>query len=358
MDKKLKELLVPISKKDPVGTSLKYDDVYDKIKEARREDDPTIPRLKWEGGHKVANWDSVEELCINSLKKKTKDLQISVWLAEAWYNINGFSGLAMGIELNRLLIDKFWNDLYPKIEEDDLSYRLAPLEWLNVKLTEKIRLHPISAPKMEDTKQYTLYHWLLASRAVGREVTELDKDQVYYSEIKESQSFTPSVFYIDLKKETLKVLNAIKSFHNSLTGRCKEGENIFYKLRRVTRKVNSIANTVLGERNEQNSIDVIKEYEDEDMTKETKVSSSGKIVSRADAYRRLAEVADYLVKIEPHSPTPYLIKRAIAWGNMSLSELMQEIIQDRDGLGRVMNLLGMNKDMSSKHKTPNRTFHK
>jgi type VI secretion system protein ImpA len=70
-------------------------------------------------------------------------------------------------------------------------------------------------------------------------------------------------------------------------------------------------------------------------------STDGPITSRADAYRRLTEAADYLLHTEPHSPVPYLVKRAIVWGNMSLAELLQEFIGNADDLVAVHRLLGM-----------------
>ena len=54
--------------------------------------------------------------------------------------------------------------------------------------------------------------------------------------------------------------------------------------------------------------------------------SAGPIQSRAEAYKRLGEAADYLIKAEPHSPVPYLVKRAVAWGNMSFGELQMVVI--------------------------------
>ena len=65
------------------------------------------------------------------------------------------------------------------------------------------------------------------------------------------------------------------------------------------------------------------------------------IRSRAEAYRRLAEAADFLQRTEPHSPTPYLIRRAVAWGGMSLGELLQELVQSDSDLRAIYTLLGM-----------------
>jgi type VI secretion system protein ImpA len=70
--------------------------------------------------------------------------------------------------------------------------------------------------------------------------------------------------------------------------------------------------------------------------------NSGAIRSREEAYRRLAEAADYLLRTEPHSPTPYLVMRAVAWGNMPLSGLLQELVQSEGDLRQLYKLLGMN----------------
>ena len=70
-------------------------------------------------------------------------------------------------------------------------------------------------------------------------------------------------------------------------------------------------------------------------------SSGGPITSRTDAYVRLTEAADYLLRTEPHSPVPYLVKRAISWGNMSLAELLYEFVGNTDDLVAIQRLLGM-----------------
>ena len=65
------------------------------------------------------------------------------------------------------------------------------------------------------------------------------------------------------------------------------------------------------------------------------------MTSRAEAYRLLELAAAYLEQTEPHSPTPYLIKRAITWGRLPLPELMQEVIQEEGDISRYFSLLGI-----------------
>jgi type VI secretion system protein ImpA len=69
---------------------------------------------------------------------------------------------------------------------------------------------------------------------------------------------------------------------------------------------------------------------------------AGPIASRQEAYRMLEAAAAYLQRTEPHSPTPYLVKRAVTWGQMSLADLMQEILREEGDLTRYFSLLGLN----------------
>ena len=70
-------------------------------------------------------------------------------------------------------------------------------------------------------------------------------------------------------------------------------------------------------------------------------SLTGLIADRAHAYRLLGEIAAYLARHEPHSPTPYLLKRAVSWGHMPLADLMREIVQQEGDLARYLALLGL-----------------
>ena len=64
----------------------------------------------------------------------------------------------------------------------------------------------------------------------------------------------------------------------------------------------------------------------------------------------LAEAAGYLMKTEPHSPTPYLVRRAVAWGGMTLGELLQQILRNPGELGEMYRLLGLDEIPQQKGK--------
>ena len=73
--------------------------------------------------------------------------------------------------------------------------------------------------------------------------------------------------------------------------------------------------------------------------------ASGRIGSRAEAYQLLELAAAYLMREEPHSPTPYLVNRAVAWGRMPLPQLMQEVLREDGDLNRYFSMIGVRPDL-------------
>jgi type VI secretion system protein ImpA len=67
---------------------------------------------------------------------------------------------------------------------------------------------------------------------------------------------------------------------------------------------------------------------------------TGPIKSRADALRRLQQVAAFFRQTEPHSPISYLVSRAAAWGQLSLEELLDELVKDGGTREQIADLLG------------------
>jgi type VI secretion system protein ImpA len=134
-------LLAPIPGSRPTGQDVRYPGDYDAIVEARRQENAALPQGVWLRDLKRADPASVERVCVATLATRSKDLQVACWLTDAWDHLQGFTGLARGLALLGKLCERFWPDLYPAIEEGDLSARVAPLEWLNEKLPDLASPH-------------------------------------------------------------------------------------------------------------------------------------------------------------------------------------------------------------------------
>jgi type VI secretion system protein ImpA len=158
-------ILAPVSGDNPAGEDLRYTDVYERIKEARRADD-ILNQGDWQREIKRSDWTTVVEVANEALSTKTKDIQIAVWLTEALIQKQGFGGLAAGLTAIRAFLQDYWDNLYPQAEDGDLEYRSGPLEFLNDKVSLSIRDIPVTDDKASEG--YSWNRWQ-ESRLVGYE---------------------------------------------------------------------------------------------------------------------------------------------------------------------------------------------
>src|SRR5579864_5872509 len=166
------DLLTPIPGDNPSGTDVRYDTkllLYDKIKEARRQDD-ALAQGDWQHDRKAADFALAAKLAQEALATRTKDLQLAAWLTEALLHLEGFAGLRQGLTVCTALVGSFWETLYPPIEDGDLELRAAPLEWLNTAIEIPLK----STPLVKSGYDWFRYK---ESRAVGYEdQVRTDKD--------------------------------------------------------------------------------------------------------------------------------------------------------------------------------------
>jgi type VI secretion system protein ImpA len=89
------DVLQPIQGDNPSGANLYYSPLFDKIKEARRQE-MSGPMGAWQRDVKTADYVQVIKLAEEALATKTKDLWLAVWLTEALISREQFAGLQPG----------------------------------------------------------------------------------------------------------------------------------------------------------------------------------------------------------------------------------------------------------------------
>ena len=142
------DLLNPISADKPSGENLRYAPIFDKIKEARREDDD-VPQGDWARGRKVADWPLTIKLINETLATKTKDLQLTAWLAEAMLQPRRHQRPARGAGPQPGLIENFWDTLYPELEDGDAEFRAGKLQWIGDKLEPAVKQVALTRSRLE-----------------------------------------------------------------------------------------------------------------------------------------------------------------------------------------------------------------
>jgi type VI secretion system protein ImpA len=347
--------LSPISDERPTGEWLRFDPLYDEIKLLREKDDPTLPQGVWQRELKKADWTGVARLCEDALTTRTKDLQIGAWMTEAWMDQHGFRGFERGLGVLTGFCRTFWDDVYPAPEDGSNEPRLAPIAWVADKLVLPLKSIPITASAGEERMAFGWRDWEAAlfhakSAKPGDKASE---KAITQSKFMVAVSLTPAAKFVALEAEIFAALAAVDDLDRALTE--KLGEHATPSLTPLRTPLTAIQQFVTrvrserGERAENRPADAVEEIpmsveEAPSAAAAAAVASAGGVIStRAEAYHRLREAADYLMRTEPHSPVPYLVRRAITWGNLSLAELLEELLQKNADLATINALLGIRK---------------
>lgn len=356
----IEALLVPISAEKPAGEWLRFDPVYDDIQRLRQEDDAALPLGVWQRELKRADWRGVERLCIEVLTTRSKDLQVAAWLTEAWLHLHGFNGFASGVHVVARLCRDFWPGLHPALEDGSCEYRVAPISWLT-RLALPLLAIPLTHPTTEEPAAYGWTEWTHALRLAKVAVKDqqaMTKAQaagtVTQQKFLVAVSLTSGAWYSSLNDELAAGLDALDALDAAVVEKCGAQEApSLTPLRELLQSIQTFVARVIRERIEKGELSAPAEppipVTDEPMIDTTESNPSppaprlvvGPIASRADAYRALTDASEYLLRTEPHSPVPYLVRRAISWGNMSLVELLDELLQKNADVNTVYALLGM-----------------
>lgn len=330
------DLLKPIAGANPAGADLRYDPLYDKIKEARREDDDA-PQGEWERTRKVADWPQVVKLTTDALSTKTKDLQLAAWLTEALIRREGFPGLVQGLPLLKGLTEQFWDQVYPEVEDGDVELRAAPLEWVGTRLEIPVKMVPLNKSG-HDFLRYK------ESRTIPTEA-EADSDEKKGEARRraiEDKKVTPEDFDKAFAatpkpwiKQVVADLKSAQAALQALEGLCVEkfadAAPNFIPLRNTLEEVDRAAAQLLAKKLESDPDPV--EAAPADAGGGAESTGGGAAVSAgaggggaramaaepvdpADAANRVIGAARFLRKADPTSPASYLLLRALRWGEV------------------------------------------
>ena len=348
----VESLLNPIPGGSPAGISLRYEAVYDALKEARRSDEE-LPQGEWVGKTKSADWELVVKLASETLSAKSKDLQVGVWLTEALLILHGFAGLRDGLMLIKGLHDRYWDTYFPQIEDGEVDRRCAPLEWLNKKVPLSVRAIDVTGRRGGDNYSWLRWEESRAVENLARTKPEAaqaawDEGRLSAESFDKAVTATAGIFYEQLWSDVKAAQDAVEALDLAVDQRFGHQAPSLNELKKAVEDCAALAETLLRKKRSpmpnpiadgQGVADM--EHEHEGGVSLEAVSFDGAPATRAEALKRLAGVAAYFRRTEPHSPVSYLVQRAVQWGNMSLEQWLRDVINSEDELMRVKETLGL-----------------
>ena len=350
------DILTPISDANPGGENLRYAPVYDKLKEARRQDDD-LAQGDWQIERKVADYPLVLKLGGDAVATKSKDLQIAAWLTEALLNTDGYAGLADGLNLIKGIVENFWDTCWPELDDGDSEMRAAPIEWVGQYLSIPAKRVPL----IKGGHDYLKY---LEAKAVGTEpdyeasetkkeayATAVAEGRMTYEDFDKLLGQTPKqnlegiVESIDACFQTMEDSQVLfeEKFGEYAPSYGKLRESI-EEVRRIVRgwvQKKTEAENAVPEPEPQAEAAVEQPADDgwgdwgsSDTKTETaeetpapvaaKPKAPRKVTSvepadKEDAGARVAAAAAFWRREDPSSPAPYLMVRGMRWGEIRAS---------------------------------------
>jgi type VI secretion system protein ImpA len=325
---------------DPAGEDLRYaaTPIYSKIKDALTEVD--LPQEDGTREHRPADLNLAIRLASEALTSQSKDLQVATWLTEAMLRRDGVGGLRHGLDLIRAMLETFWESVYPKVEDNDLEGRAAPLGRIAY-LAGAVRMVPLNhaAHTLHD---YTESRKLGYEKDVADDYEKLEKRKAL---IEREGRLTPEEFDGSVRstpKDWYKTLVAdLEGAVESLEALDRLGEERFGReapsytpLRDALQEVRRVARQLLDQKLAANPDPVAAAPAIETVlapagdagaapvravtspAAAAPTATPAEMRSRDDAAAHIAAAARLLRKLSPADPAPYLMLRGFRWGEL------------------------------------------
>src|SRR5258708_4477540 len=332
-------LLNPIPGENPSGQSLRYDPVYDKIREARRADEElqlseeASKRDVWGHAIKKADFLQVIKLSTEALSKRTKDLQIAAWLTEALLVQERIPGLTQGLELMRGLIENFWDTLYPEIEEGDLQMRAAPIEWVGALLETQVHKVPLTKNKLDWFKFQESRRVGYENDAKGNEAkmaarqAAIEEKKCTAEEFDEGVRNTGEPFFKQLTADLAAATDSAQAMATLCDEKFGRDAPNFANLKKALEDLqDAVREFWKPAEAKEAEAETPAEQSDEAGSEQATSSAAAPTPKRGtvseepadpdDAVRRMHGLARYLRLANPASRVPYMVLRGLRWGEL------------------------------------------
>lgn len=329
-------LLAEISQQSPSGDEKAYSrQLRESLTSLRK---PEVPNGDADTSYRrAADWNSIVEISTTALTEQTKDIRIVCHLIEAWTQIRGFDGLADGVALMTDFVDTCWDRCNPAIEDGDLEVRSAPIENM-----------------LDDANRGTCFPTTIRQlRLLGdstRSCNYLQYDQLHRSsdeqdvlQLAKIIAATDADWLRQLNSDITRALDNLQQLKNALDEKLGDQAPGLTYLRTAMEDCQRVISIHV----QQAEVLTADESSSIEPTQsnlpvlDTTPFQRTDLSSRDAAYQQLTAVAEYLQRIEPHSPIPYLIHRAVKLGRLPFPDLVQQLVREEGILNELRREFGI-----------------
>jgi type VI secretion system protein ImpA len=361
-------LLAPIPGENPAGVPLPFT-ARERLEEARKEDnpedyaedDPRRPKMP-----KNADWRGIVKVGSDVLRNTSKDLLVATRMTEALLKEYGFGGLRDGLRLLRRLCAEAGDRLYPVLTtEDDKDVRAASFFWLDdpdrgARFPAAIRMVPLVFN--EAGEGYGWQHW--------RQAQETNrKPSPNAEQFEKAILITPWLQCQQQADELHQCREELAHLVQVLEAQLGNSAPGLTGLSRAVTECELLVQQILQRKGGPSAEELAAAPPEAAAGPEAAAPAAadgeaapgagGLVVAapaptglptagaqsapkaRAEIYKHLRQAADLLQQLEPHSPVPYLIQRAIALGALPFPKLMKALVREAGVLEEMSRELGI-----------------
>ena len=331
-------------------------------------------------------WENLRLACESSLKEQSRDIEIFCWwLTALAYKRSDLSLLEQGLEDFIFAVESLGETIHPLLPEKKLAgldeneakkkqcdNQTKPLEQLigDNPNSGLLSIPLMAYPFIED---YALRNYLTEQKSGNPDATKAEFAASLTSNYAELKERFDRIIAIDAKMAALQ--ENINNYRYQVSQAMPAGDKLqplgFTFVRDNLKQIKSMflffypqlemieepAVETIAEVSSEENTDITMSKPQSTSTKpaaqnvpqqQSIVLTSLKTYTREDALADLNRIAIFFKKTEPHNPIPYLLARAIKWGNMSFSELMNELVsKDSPVLAEISKLTGVDSDIST-----------
>ncbi|EPL4526983.1 type VI secretion system protein TssA [Enterobacter asburiae] len=341
-------LLVPISPENPAGDNLEYELLFDEIRQARESDVDYLPQDDWSPSEpRRADWNRVRTLSEHALTTQSKDLQLACWFTESLCHQEGLAGLLTGIEFLSEFITRFWFQCWPTLEDDGLLQRRSILLRLDRDLCQQLSSYPMLSQPIT-----TLIYWrqvlafehkVSANTAAREDLIRREGDLTMATFNQQAAQFSS----VDISQQASRVeklsvvFSQLEKRYASLS---LDPDGELFNLSRQTLQdlsdyLQRLTQRAIPVTCEDLTLIQAKDKNHTELFAETRQRPEPQAMNRELAISQMLAIAGYFRQTEPSSPVPFLMERAARWANMTLTEWLEEMLDDRSSINEINNVL-------------------
>jgi type VI secretion system protein ImpA len=333
-------LIAPIPGDSPAGVNLPFE-----VKTRLDEDRKQIDNAEREQDNKKADWPAVIKVAQETLLKTSKHFRPAARLTEALVKMNGYAGLRDGLHLMRLMVENCWDRMHPELTDADAwEVRVSDFYWFDevgkfgrIPFPNTVRMVPLfGTPPQYSLMEMQIAQGVLKGQAPlpwpdFEKVIGTTKPEAFHEAVR---AMDESLKELDLIVRNLNVkmeksgipapgLNALRQ---SLDECCTVAKQLGQKYFPVA--ASATGTTPVQANGPVQGSEIVRVVAQAPVTRE-------------EAYKQLADVAAVLKKLEPHSPVPYLVERAISLEAKPFPEMIKELVSEKNVLNDLNRLMGI-----------------